>query len=89
MEEHEINALLTRLSRPHPSGGVVIERAAILAAGADFSAVMDWIDAHAGTADATLLETRNRGLHGSRVSGDNASAVRAPVRFVLPAGALH
>jgi len=41
MDDLEINALVTRLSRPHPSGGVVIERAAILAAGADFPAVMN------------------------------------------------
>lgn len=88
MDELEINALLKRLSRPHPSGGVVIERAAILAAGADFSAVMNWIDAHAGTADSTVPETRNRGLHGSRISGDSATAARA-LRFVLPAGALN
>lgn len=88
MDDLEINALLKRLSRPHPSGGVVIERAAILAAGADFSAVMDWIDAHAGTADRTVPATRNRGLHGSRIGGD-APADRVPARFVLPAGALH
>ena len=87
MEDLEINALLRRLSRPHPSGGVVIERAAILAAGADFSAVMDWITAHAGTADTTVPAARNRGLHGSRIDG-NAAASRGPVRFVLPAGAV-
>jgi hypothetical protein len=87
MEDLEINALLTRLSRPHPSGGVVIERAAILAAGTDYPAVLDWITAHAGTAD-TIPATRNRGLHGSRIDTD-ASASRAPLRFVLPAGALH
>jgi hypothetical protein len=87
IDDLEINALLRRLSRPHSSGGVVVERAAILAAGADFSAVMDWITAHAGAADTAVPVTRNRGLHGSRIDGD--SAARAPVRFVLPAGALH
>lgn len=89
MDDLEINALLTRLARPHSSGGVVIERAAILAAGADFSAVMDWIDAHAGAADTTLAATRNRGLHGSRITDANATASREPLRFVLPAGALR
>ena len=49
VEDVEISALLTRLGRPHASGGVVIERAAILAAGADFPAVMDWITSHDGT----------------------------------------
>src|SRR5581483_10399035 len=32
MDDPEISTLVTRLSRPHPSGGVVIERAAIFAA---------------------------------------------------------
>ena len=89
MDDLEINALLTRLSRPHSSGGVVVERAALLAAGADFSAVMDWITAHAGTPDTTVSATRGRGLHGSRINGGDAIASGTPLRFVLPAGALH
>lgn len=90
MDELEISALLRRLSRPHPSGGVVVERAAILAAGADFGAVMDWITTHAGTADTALPAPRSRGIHGSRIGGgENATASRAPARFVLPAGALQ
>ncbi len=89
MDDLEINALVTRLSRPHPSGGVVIERAAILAAGADFPAVMSWITAHSGTADAAVSATRGRGLHGSRITSGEATASRVPLRFVLPAGALN
>lgn len=89
MDDVEINALLKRLSRPHPSGGVVIERAAILAAGADFPAVIEWITAHAGTPDVPASGARSRGLHGARITGDDAGDVRTPLRFVLPAGALH
>ena len=89
MDDLEINALVTRLSRPHSSGGVVIERAAILAAGADFPAVMDWIAAHAGTADTAAPGARDRGLHGSRLDGGGRTASAAPLRFVLPAGSLH
>jgi hypothetical protein len=89
MDDVEINALVSRLSRPHPSGGVVVERAAILAAGADFPAVMEWITAHAGTPETTVSAPRARGLHGSRVSGGEAVASGAPLRFVLPAGALN
>ncbi len=66
----------------------MIERAAILAEGADFAAVMNWITAHDGTPDATVSATRGRGLHGSRMSGGDATASRAPLRFVLPPGAL-
>ena len=63
MDDREIATLVTRLSRPHRSGGIVIERAAILAAGADFPAVMDWIMAHAGTPETTVIRRRSRGLH--------------------------
>ncbi len=85
MDDLEINALVTRLSRPHASGGVVIERAAILAAGADFPAVMSWITGHAGTAETTVPPTRSRGLHSPRLA---AASSAPPQRFVLPAGAL-
>lgn len=66
----------------------MIERAAILAAGVDFPAVMDWIIAHSGTPDATVSTTRSRGLHGSRISDGGAAAARKPARFVLPAETL-
>jgi hypothetical protein len=88
VDDLEINALVTRLARPHSSGGVVIERAAILAEGGDFAAVMSWITAHDGTPDAPVSATRSRGLHGSRMNGGDATASRAPLRFVLPRGAL-
>jgi hypothetical protein len=88
VDDLEINALVTRLSRPHSSGGVVIERAAILAAGADFPAVMDWITAHDGAPDAAVSATRSRGLHGSRPTG-GVDTSAPPLRFVLPAGTLH
>src|SRR5216117_1831905 len=48
MDDDAIRMLVTRLSRPHSSGGKVIERAAILAEGADSAAVLTWIVAHAG-----------------------------------------
>jgi hypothetical protein len=89
VDDVEINALVTRLSRPHASGGVVIERAAILAAGADFPAVMDWITAHAGAPDTAVPRIRSRGLHGPRLNDGEVSASTKPLRFVLPAGALN
>src|SRR5215211_7911950 len=42
-----IRAVVVRLSRPHASGGDVIERAAILAEGGDAAAIVAWIIAHA------------------------------------------
>jgi hypothetical protein len=88
MDEPEIRALLTRLSRPHSSGGVVIERAAIVAAGTDFPAVMSWITAHAGVSDVSVSGPQRGGLHGSRMRDGVATPTRPPLRFVLPAGAL-
>jgi hypothetical protein len=84
MDESEISALVARLARPHASGGVVIERAAILAAGTDFRAVMEWIVAH-GQAE-TLAAAPTRGLHGSRLSDRGATESRPALRFVLPPG---
>ena len=88
MDDDAIRALVTRLARPHPSGGEVIERAAILAEGADFAAVMEWITAHDGIAETQVATTSGNGLHGSRLSYSGTAEPRTPLRFVLPAGAL-
>jgi hypothetical protein len=89
MDDLKINELVTRLSRPHSSGGVVIERAAILAAGSDFPAVIDWIESHAGAPDTAAPAARGGGLHGSRLADGGGTVTREPLRYVLPAGALH
>jgi hypothetical protein len=84
----EITTLIKNLSRPHPSGGVVIERAAILAAGGGSPEIIDWIMNHSGTAETPTV--RSRGLHGARVTGSGENPASAnPSRFVLPADALH
>jgi hypothetical protein len=88
VDDDAIRALLTRLARPHSSGGEVIERAAILAEGADFAAVMAWITAHAGTAEKQVAAAPRHGLHGSRLSYGGGAEPRTQLRFVLPAGAL-
>ncbi len=89
MNDLEITALVKRLGRTHRSGGIVIERAAILAAGADYPAIMAWITAHAGTPETTAPTGRSHGLHGSRINDGNTPASRQPMRFVLPASAIH
>ncbi len=88
MEESAIRALLTRLARPHPSGGKVIERAAILAEGADFPEVMEWIIAHAGKPDTAMAAAPARGLHGARIGDSSGTEQRNALRYVLPADAL-
>ncbi len=77
-------ALVTRLARPHPSGGSVIERSAILAAGGDFQEIMAWIIEHKGTPETAVAAPPSRGLHGPRSSSNTGRAER----FVLPAGTL-
>jgi hypothetical protein len=88
-DDDAIRALVVRLSRPHRSGGEVIERAAIMAAGADSAAVIAWIADHAGVPEDATAKTPRGGLHGSRLSsGGEAAQSKVPLRFVLPAGAL-
>jgi hypothetical protein len=89
-DDDAIRSLVLRLSRPHPSGGRVIERAAILAEGAGSSAVLTWIAAHAGEPEAQAPAGAGRGLHSARLGGGaNGDADRrAPRRYVLPHDAL-
>jgi hypothetical protein len=88
VDDDAIRSLLTRLARAHPTGGVVIERAAVVAAGADSEAILTWILAHGGRAEAAESTTTRHGLHGSHLHTSGGSEPRAPARFVLPAGAL-
>ena len=88
MEDDAICTLVTRLARPHASGGEVVERAAILAEGGDFSAVMAWIAAHGGEPEPIASSGPGRGLHGSILHDSRGAEPRSPRRFVLPAGAL-
>jgi hypothetical protein len=88
MDDDEILVLVKRLARAHPSGGTVIERAAIMASGAGSKDVMTWILAHGGEPEATVRKAADRGLHSWRVGTETGAETRAPSRFVLPAGAL-
>lgn len=86
-DEDEIRRLVTRLGRPHPSGGTVVERAAIMAAGVDFGATIAWIVAHGGQPEARPVTAASRGLHSTRSDGGGTGS-QTPRRFVLPADAL-
>jgi hypothetical protein len=88
MDDDAIRALVGRLARPHPSGGKVIERAAILAEGTDSTAIMTWITAHAGIPETTIARPPRHGLHGSRLGDGSGAESRTPPRYVLPASAL-
>jgi hypothetical protein len=88
MDDDAIRVLVTSLSRPHRSGGDVIERAAIMATGAESTAVVAWIVAHEGQPEAAVPAASTRGLYGSRFSAGISSDPRPPLRYVLPAGTL-
>jgi hypothetical protein len=85
-QDDETRALVARLSRRHSSGGSVIERAAILAEGADSTRIVAWVMAHGGQPERAVASIK-RGLHSPRLD-DPAAASRPPLRYVLPAGIL-
>jgi len=88
VDDQAIRSLVTRLARAHPSGGSVIERAAIVAEGADARAVVTWIVDHGGSPEESVPTSHRRGLHGALVHAGGGSEPRTPSRYVLPAGAL-
>ena len=86
-DDDAIRDLVVRLSRPHRSGGRVIERATLLAEGSDFDAVIEWITSHGGEPEAPAAPRACGGLHSARLA--SAHGERAPLRFILPAAALR
>jgi hypothetical protein len=88
VDDDAIRLLVTRLARPRPGGGATIERAAIVAEGADFEAVMTWIVARGGEPEAESDSSLRHGLHGSLLHSSGGSGSRVPARFILPSGAL-
>ena len=84
--DDEIRLLVRRLSRPHRSGGRVIERASILAEGARSADILAWIADHdwAPEEDAPPVAARGgSGLHGMRGDAGRSSS-RAPRRYISP-----
>jgi hypothetical protein len=90
LDDDAIRALVKRLSRRHSSGGEVIERAAILAEGAQSAAILTWIEAHdwepEEVAPAKAPTGGMSGIHGMTRTGDR-SRPRNPSRYVLRPGA--
>ena len=76
-----------RLSRPHPSGGRVIERAAVLAAGSNAAAMLTWISDHAQAEDLAPPADAH-GIHGARATTVAHADVRKPLRYVVSAAEL-
>ena len=86
--EDAIRELVARLSRRHRSGGVVVERAALLAEGHDFDAILAWITSNGGEPEALAPRAESRGLHGDRSHERGGVDPRHALRFVLPRSAI-
>ena len=84
VDDEAIRSLLTRLGRTDRSGGTVIERAAILAEGADFDAVMTWIVSHGGEPEVRAAKKTSSGLHGSRVQDSSGTDSRPQPASLKP-----
>jgi hypothetical protein len=88
MDEEAIRSVIERLSRPHPSGGQVIERAAVVAEGIDSGSILAWIASHDGQPEAVAASGPKHGLHHGRLERETGTASTIPRRYVLPPGAL-
>jgi hypothetical protein len=86
IDDEALRLLVTRLARPHRSGGRAIERASLLSSGSDFDAAITWIEAHGGEPELPAAARSSGGLHSERHGIAGGSA---PLRWVLPAGALR
>lgn len=87
LDDEGLRVLVAGLARPHRSGGRVIERASLLASGADFRAAIAWIEAHGGKPEQREAARPRGGVHSPRLA-DIAAGDQTPLRFVLPADAL-
>jgi hypothetical protein len=84
--EGAIRAVVERLGRPDGDGGLVVERAAIIAEGEPALAIESWILAHGGEPELPLLRAPRVGLHGRATDFAPGGLVgRPPRRYVLPA----
>ena len=85
-----VRAVVARLARPNGDGGVVIERAAIMAEGRLAAEVETWIIENGGEPELTPSAAPRGGLHGARTDGlKRALTGGQPRRYVLPASALE
>ena len=90
MDDDAIRAVVSRLARQHPSGGRVVERAAVMAEGTDSTAILSWITDHDGRPESVTPVKASGGLHRERLAAGAAAAAaaQAPRRYVLPPGVL-
>ena len=88
IDDTTIDDVVRRLARKTPSGGHVIERAAVLAEGSHFSDIEAWILKSGGRPEGPDDASADGGIsmHGARSNRIRDEVV--PVRYLLPPGAL-
>jgi len=87
MDDDEIRILVKRIARRGAKGGATVERATLLAEGSDVGEIEAWILRAGGTPE-TAAPAKGAGLYAERVTEREASRAPAPLRYVLPPGAL-
>jgi hypothetical protein len=87
MEDDEIRTLVKRIARRSSKGGATVERATLLAEGSDVTEIEAWIVRVGGTPEHAA-PVRGAGLNADRINEREASRTPAPLRYVLPPGAL-
>ena len=88
IDDAEIRAIVERLARPAKSGGHTIERAAILAEGANCGEIEAWIVRNGGEPFVNAAVAPGSGLHADRINASAAPTGAAPTRYMLPAQSL-
>jgi len=86
LSDEAVRAAALRLARPDGHGGMVVERAAILAEGTPSAAIEAWIIGHGGAPEAPTRTARASGTYGLRAESPLADS-RSPQRYLLPSGA--
>jgi hypothetical protein len=89
IDEVAIDHIVRRLARPAPTGGHVIERAAVLAEGPNFAVIEAWILEHGG--EPEVPRDDSSGGMGAHLFSGRSSRIRdevVPVRYLLPPDAL-
>ncbi len=87
MDDDEIRLLVKRIARLSAKGGATVERATLLAEGSDVGEIEAWILRAGGTPE-TVAPVKGAGLYADRVTEREASRTPAPLRYLLPPGAL-
>ncbi len=87
MDDAEIRTLVKRIAR-RSSKGATVERATLLAEGADVREIEAWILRAGGTPE-TAAPAKGAGLYADRVTEREASRTPAPLRWNLPGDALE